>query len=502
MKKVTGDFAILLAGALLPLALAPVDWWWFTTLPLLASLLLLRDLPLRQRYWRHFLFGLGFFGTGASWVYVSIHDYGYAPLPLAALLTLLFVAGLALAFSLPLWLWSRFLQDKPLGVVLGFPAVWVLDEWYRSWLLTGFPWLYLGYSQTGTVVGGWAPVTGVYGISLLLALIAAAVYHAVTTRKQYWLPVLLVACSIGGGAALDHIPWTEPGTNQQAAALVQGNVPQQLKWKPEQRQQIRALYRDLSEPLLRENTLVVWPEAAIPELYTPYHPFFAYMDEQTRLHGSALLAGVPSVTENDDGTRVYHNSLVGLGKASGFYHKQRLVPFGEYVPMEQWLQGLLDFFHMPISEFRVGPPDQPNLQTGIVSVAASICYEVAYPELVARQARDADILLTISNDSWFGNSLGPHQHLQMAQMRARENGREMLRATSNGISAFIDHKGNIISRSPQFREYVLQGTVRAYVGETPYQRWGNWTVLLVCGVLLLGCYFADLLTTSKTSGDN
>jgi apolipoprotein N-acyltransferase len=420
-----------------------------------------------------------------------VYEYGHAPAWLAVVLTFLFVAGLALAFSLPMFLWNRFLQDKPFGTLPGFPAVWVLNEWYRSWFLTGFPWLYIGYSQTNTAVGSWAPVTGVYGISFLLALIATSVFVALrhthqAPAKRYSVPVLVLALVAGSSVLLDKAAWTQPVAGlQQAFALVQGNVPQQQKWKPEQREAIRALYRDMSEPLWGKNRLVIWPEAAIPELYTTEHPFFIAMDAVAKHHGSALVTGVPSLQYDAGGSPVFHNSLLGLGVASGFYHKQRLVPFGEYVPLQQWLEGLLDFFKMPISDFRTGPANQPNLDSGLMTVASSICYEVAYPALVAAQARDADVLLTVSNDTWFGASIGPHQHLQMAQMRARENGRDLLRATSNGISAAIDHKGNIINQSPQFQPFVLQGTVQAYRGNTPYQQWGDWPLMLVCGALLL-----------------
>lgn len=484
--KKTGDIIILLAGALLPLALAPFDLWWFAPVPLLAYLWLSQDISCKRRYWRSFLFGLGCYGTGASWIYVSVHDYGPAPAPLAALLIFLFSCFMALLFLLPMWLWHRFFQDKPLGIVLGFPAAWVLDEWFRSWILTGFPWLAIGYSQTGTTLGNWAPVTGVYGISLWLALIASTAFYAIQQRKHYWAPALALVTAAGSALALGSVEWTNPAPGlQQPFALIQGNVAQQMKWKPEQRQAIRALYRDMSLPLWKKGELVVWPEAAIPELYTPEHPFFSAIKSQLENQGGALITGVPSMYEEADGTRVFHNSMLGLGEASGFYHKQRLVPFGEYVPLQKWLKGLLDFFRMPISDFQVGPPNQPNMNSGMMSIASSICYEVAYPELVAAQAGDADFLLTVSNDTWFGASIGPHQHLQMAQMRARENAKEMLRATSNGISAFISNKGEIISRSPQFERFVLQGTVQAYQGHTPYQQFRNWPVLIACSVLLL-----------------
>lgn len=476
---------MLLSGATLPLALAPFDWWWFAPLPLIAYIFFSRNISVQRRYWRSFLYGLGSYLTGTSWIYVSIHDFGPAPAPLAALLIFLFSCFMATLFLIPMWCWHRYFQDKSLGIALGFPAAWVLDEWFRSWMLTGFPWLFIGYSQTGTAMGNWAPVTGVYGISLWLAMMASTVFFAIQQRKYYWAPALVLLLITTSTIALGKTHWTQPVAGlQQSFALIQGNVAQQMKWKPEQRQAIRALYHDMSALLWQKNTLVVWPEAAIPELYTSDHPFFAAINQQLKTQGGALITGVPSLEEEADGTRAFHNSMLGLGEASGFYHKQRLVPFGEYVPLQTWLKGLLDFFKMPISDFKVGAANQPNMSSGMMSVASSICYEIAYPELVAAQASDADFLLTVSNDTWFGASIGPHQHLQMAQMRARENAREMLRATSNGISAHINQNGEIISRSPQFERYVLQGTVQAYQGHTPYQQFRNWPVLIICVLLL------------------
>lgn len=497
----TGDIAILFAGATLPLCLSPFDWWCFAPLPLLAYLWFTQNISGKHRYWRSFLFGLGTYGTGTSWIYVSVHDYGPAPVPLAALLIFLFSCFMALLFLFPMWIWHRFFQDKRAGILLAFPAAWVLDEWFRSWILTGFPWLYLGYSQTETLMGNWAPVTGVYGISFWLALLASTIFICLKNIAQknfsyLWLPVLAAAIGIGGATVLATVQWTKavPGL-QQSFALIQGNVPQQMKWKPEQRAAIRALYQDLSTPLWKKDVLVVWPEAAIPELYTAEHPFFSDIETLLAASGGALITGVPTLQYDKKGSAFFHNSMLGLGEARGFYHKQRLVPFGEYVPLQQWLEGLLDFFKMPISEFQVGPPDQPNINSGLMDMASSVCYEVAYPELVAAQAGDADILLTVSNDTWFGASIGPHQHLQMAQMRARENAREMLRATSNGISAHIDRNGKLLSRSPQFEQFVLQGTAQAYRGHTPYQQWGNWPVLLLCSALLL--LTATIKNTSK-----
>ncbi len=484
-----GDLAALLAGAMLPLALAPFHWWWFAPLPLLAYLALSNNIAMRRRYWRSFLFGLGLYGTGASWIYVSVHDYGPAPAPLAAGLIFLFSCGMALLFLLPMLCWHRFFQDIRWGVTLAFPAIWMLNEWFRSWIFTGFPWLFIGYSQTETFIGNWAPVTGVYGISFLLAFFTATVFDGLQQRRCTITFLLSLSLLCAGSALLGKVSWTHTTGVQQDFALIQGNVPQQLKWKPEQREAIRELYWNASAPLFKQHTLVIWPEAAIPELYTSGHPFFQQIDQALKNRGGALITGVPTLHYEADGTPYFHNSMIGLGEASGIYNKQRLVPFGEYVPLERWLKSLLDFFKMPISDFRVGNAKQANISSGLLNIASSICYEVAYPKLVAEQAKSADILLTVSNDTWFGNSIGPHQHLQMAQMRARENAREMLRATSNGISAHIDAYGKIISRSPQFERYVLQGTVQARQGHTLYQLLGNWPMLLICFLLLLTVRF-------------
>lgn len=484
-----GDLATLLTGATLPLALAPFHWWWFAPLPLLAYLALSHGIAMRRRFWRSFLFGLGLYGTGASWIYVSVHDYGPAPAPLAAGLIFLFSCGMALLFLLPMLCWHRFLQDKRWGVTLAFPAIWMLNEWFRSWVFTGFPWLFIGYSQTETFLGNWAPISGVYGISFLLAFLSSTLFDCLQQRRCTVAFLLSLSLLCAGSALLGKVSWTHTTGVQQEFALIQGNVPQQLKWKPEQREAIRALYWDASTPLLKKNFLVIWPEAAIPELYTPNHPFFLQAERSIENRGGALITGVPTLHYETDGTPYFHNSIIGLGEANGIYNKQRLVPFGEYVPLENWLKDLLDFFKMPISDFRVGDANQPNISSGLLNIASSICYEVVYPKLVAEQAKNADILLTVSNDTWFGNSIGPHQHLQMAQMRARENAREMLRATSNGISAHIDAYGKIISRSPQFEYYVLQGTVQARQGHTLYQLLGNWPMLLICFLLLLVARF-------------
>jgi apolipoprotein N-acyltransferase len=494
-----GELVALIAGSLLPLSLAPFPFPWMAPVSILVLLCavlqpgMLDALSPTRFFLRYFLFGVGSFGVGASWVYVSVHDFGYTSVFFALFVTALWVSGLSLVLALPWWLWHRQLLRLPslsirqTAAVIGFSIIWMFNEWMRSWLLTGFPWLYIGYSQTETWLGGWAPLLGVYGVGLAVVLPVTLLFRAWTDpAKGRALVALGVMCLVvvGGWFSGNH-HWTQAVPDAtQSVVMVQGNVAQEQKWRPEQRDAIRSLYRQMTQPYLKPGQLVVWPEAAIPELYVEEHPFFNEMQALLIEQGGGLITGVPSLHQDVFGHRIYYNSLLGLGEAEGFYHKRRLVPFGEYVPMQEWLSGLLDFFKLPISDFRRGPAEQASLSTGKLAAAGSICYEIAYPDLVASQSTDADFLLTVSNDSWFGASLGPHQHLQMAQMRARENGRMLLRATSNGITAVVGPSGTVIQRAPQFQSTVLEVVVQAYRGVTPFQRFGSAPVL-VFGLIVL-----------------
>jgi len=265
-----------------------------------------------------------------------------------------------------------------------------------------------------------------------------------------------------------------------SVVMIQANISQELKWLPEYYQPTLDLYATMTEPELGAD-IIIWPEAAIPNYFHRASGFLDPMSQQAADTDSALLTGIPHLSSDGTG---YHNSIVGLGKASGRYHKQRLVPFGEYVPLESWLRGLIAFFDLPMSHFSQGPADQALLKVDTMLVAPFICYEIVYPELVRQQSAQADLLVTISNDSWFGQSIGPLQHLQMARMRALENGRYLLRGTNNGVSAIIDAKGAIIQQSPQFEATILRGEAFRMSGQTPFSRWGNWPTLITCFLML------------------
>ncbi len=479
--------AVLLAlfsGSLITLSLAPYNIWSASIISCCLYLGLLRLCNTRDAILYGWLYGLGMFGTGASWVYVSIHDHGNASIPFAIFLTALFAALLALLQALFAWVYVRFFRDLMAGMLFGFPALWVLFEWLRSWLLTGFPWLFIGYSTLDTWAAGWAPVGGVFSLSFICAFSASCLYLAYMRRhsQAYLIYGTMIAALWLTGWQLQQARWVAPAHEKPlSVAMVQANIPQQLKWQRAYYQPSLELYRQMTEPLLG-TSIVLWPESAIPNDYQTTQDFLQPLAAAAADKGTALITGIPW-REGD--SREYFNSVVAMGQGSGHYHKQRLVPFGEYVPLEGRLRGLIDFFNLPMSSFTAGEPEQRPLLAHDFRVAPFICYEIVYPELVRDSARNSDLMLTISNDTWFGSSIGPIQHLQMARMRALENGRYVIRATNNGISAIIDEQGHIQVQSEQFVRTTLHGTVEVLLGSTPYSRIGSTPMIVICFVTLL-----------------
>jgi apolipoprotein N-acyltransferase len=375
-------------------------------------------------------------------------------------------------------------------MLVGFPALWVLFEWLRQWIFTGFPWLYLGYAHVDTWISGWAPITGVFGLSFICAISGTALYLAWRSRKPVsctTYAVILVTLW-GGGAILKPTQWVAKASERPlTVAMVQPNVPQEHKWDPAWYDPIVQQLRVATDPLLGHD-IVIWPESAVPNYFQRAQDFLVPIAQRAESARTTLITGTPFRAA---GSTAYFNSIVALGSGNGVYHKQRLVPFGEYVPLERQLRGLIEFFDLPMSSFSAGPAAQKPLAAGAYRVAPFICYEIVYGDLVANSAQDAELIVTISNDSWFGDSIGPWQHLQIAQMRGRENGRYVLRATNNGISAIIDHQGRILQRTEQFVATTLTGEAEPMLGITPFGSFGNTPMIAGCflGLLLMGLMY-------------
>lgn len=475
----------LLAGASVTLALAPFTLWPVAAISPAVLWLLWHFSERSLTPLLGWFYGLGLFGAGASWVYVSIHQFGNASATLAASLTLLFCGLLALLFVVMAFVYRRLLWNRPLSLThaLAFTGLWVLNEWLRTWLLTGFPWLFIGYGLIDTPMASIAPVTGVLGLSFVLCGLGCLWALALFRRTVLHLSAA-VGASIGIAVistSLASIDWTTPSGEIRTVAIVQPNTSQAIKWNP---RYYEAILSQLDELTLQAfpGDIVIWPEAAVPALYHRALQDIDPMVQRIEQNDQALISGVPFANR---ATERYHNSISVFAGGEGLYHKQRLVPFGEYVPLDFALRGLIDFFDLPMSNFSSGDSYQAPLWAQEQIIAPSICYEIVYPDLVARGARGTDWLLTISNDAWFGDSIGPIQHLQMAQMRAAETQRYLVRGTSNGISAIVSPQGKIVTRSDQFVPALIRGEVHARSGSTPFMQAGSTPVLVLSLIVLL-----------------
>lgn len=487
MKNTSLSHKILLAlisGCLLTLGFAPWNYFLLGILaPTFLLLLLLKATP-KQGFWIGLSFGLGLFGSGVSWVFISIHVYGATPIPLALILTGLFALTLALFIAPGTWLFCRYFPHNTASkLLLAFPACWVLMEWVRSWLLSGFPWLYVGYTQLTSPLHGYAPLFSVYGVSFLTLLTGSLLVTAfVTHRKRWYLSLAAIALIWVGGAALSLIHWTTPLGKPISVSIIQGNIPQELKWDPKQFASTMQTYYDLTEPRWSQARLIVWPEAAIPVPQNYAADFLQTLTEEAAAHHSTLIAGIPLL--NPAGS--YYNAMLSLGgPEQGSYYKRHLVPFGEYVPLESLLRGIINFFNLPMSDIIPGPAHQTSLTIDHTLIAPYICYEIAYPSLVRGDFPAAHLIITISDDSWFGHSIAQAQHLEIAQMRSLETGRQQIFSTNDGTTAIIDAQGKIIASIPPFAEGVLNGSVQPMQGTTPWIWLGLWPLLVLLALFLL-----------------
>ena len=472
------------AGLLLPLAFAPINLFPLAIILPAIFFWLLLDVSPKRGFVLGYSLGLGYFGAGISWVVISMYRFGGMGLTLAVLTTLLFVLFLALFTALVGWLSRRYGShlSSTLYLLLGLPALWVLLEWVRGWIFTGFPWLALGYSQTDSPLAGLAPVLGVYGVSWLTAITAGLLVLVYLSQDRKRFIVLIAAVLVWLSAGLiGQVDWSQDYGKPLTASLIQGNVPQELKWRPEQRAPTIELYTSLSRERW-DRDIIIWPETALPAFYHQAASFLQGLADEAKTQGKAdLLVGLPVIKDPDVGS--YFNSVVKVGDDVEFYNKSHLVPFGEYIPLEAFLGRLLDILQVPMAGFSRGEPGHSLLNVAGHKAAISICYEDAFGEEVIRGLPAATLLVNVSNDAWFGDSLAPHQHLQMARMRTLETSRPMLRGTNNGVSAIIDHRGRVLATSPQFEVAVLDGMIQPRSGQTPYVVMGNWPV--VSGLFLV-----------------
>jgi apolipoprotein N-acyltransferase len=465
----------LIAGALLPLAFAPFDFWPLAILCPAVLMGLWSGASARRAALLGFAFGAGTFGAGTWWLYISIRGFGGAPIWLAVALILVLVALMASYHALLGWLSVKLLPAQGAWRwYVGLPALWLLCEWWRGWFLTGFPWFSLGYSQTDTWLAGYAPLLGIYGLSALLLLQAGALVAFTQSRgRSRWAVPVLIALIWAGGWALQRVDWTQPGGGAVPVAILQGAIPQDEKWQEENRGPTMELYRQLNDQALGAH-LIVWPEAAVPQLANEVARYLAEIQGRARSHGGDVLMGI--VRLGDDGVD-YYNSIIALTGGVAFYDKRHLVMFAETFPVPAFVRSWLRLLSLPYSDFAPGSDHQVPLAAGGLHVAPSICYEDAFGSAQLELVRHSDLLVNVTNDAWFGRSPARYQHLQISRMRALETGRYLLRAANDGVSAIIGPKGELLAVAPEYQSTALRGTVVARTGLSPYTRVGNWAVV-------------------------
>ncbi len=483
-------FASLVAGCFVPLSFAPFDFWFVGILSIVIFLYCIDGMETRQIALSFYFYYVGMFAVGVSWIYVSINIYGGAEPLLAGFLIIFFVMAWSLTGLLHGYFYGRFVSGLSFGILLGFPSLWVLSEAFRAWIFTGFPWLFFGYGHLDTSLAGYGPIAGIYGVSFMALLTAALVFSFLQSRKIPYAVATLVIWVAGYG--LSQVSFVKE-EKEITLAAVQGNIDQHSKWRRDMVLPILEKYRDLTESLWGTD-LIVWPEAAITVFRENADFFLNEMDSRGKQKGSTLLLGIPD--RDLDGN--YYNTAIAIGQGGGSYVKRHLVPFGEYVPLEGLLRGLIGFFDLPMSHNRPGADKQAAPLAGDLRLSLSICYEVVYPELVRSTVTSPDLLVTISNDTWFGSSIGPAQHLQMARMRALENGRYLLRATNNGLTVLVDHKGRIIQSLPQFEAAIMTATAMIMSGVTPFHRFGQTPILILCAMMLAILRYLPMIRLKET----
>lgn len=476
--------AALVAGGAGVLGFGPFGYFWAALLSASVLVWLWWDAAPGRAARLGFIYGVGLFGTGVSWVYVSMHVYGQMPPWMAVLVVVVFVSMLSLYPALVGWIYRRFPARCGLaGAVAALPALWAVSEWIRGWAFSGFPWLSLGYSQVDSWLGGWSAVLGVYGVSWLVMLSAVLLVIAVRHAGRWrWSAILVIGALWLGGLGLGQVRWADPAGGPLDVALVQGNVSLDRKWDPDQRPQIVNRYLTLSNGL-EDRDLVVWPEAALPYFI---HEVDDRIWHSMRRHPADFVLGLLEQRTDGRSVRTYNSVVAITERDPQIYRKSHLVPFGEYLPLKPLFGWVIEYLRIPMSDFNAWDgADQDALRAAGARLGITVCYEDAFPEEVSKALPDASVLVNVSEDAWFGDSLAPHQRIQMARMRALETARPMLRAANTGVSAIVDYRGTVTAGSQQFEATVVKGTVQPMRGSTLFVKWGNAGIVVVSGLLIV-----------------
>lgn len=476
-----------LAGASFIFALAPYHIWMIALIsPAILYALLLTPMNKKRAFLLGEMYGMGLWCVGAFWLFTSIHDYGDTPTWIALLMIAFVGIVMGLFHGFLALIFSR-LGKQPVS----FTALWVVQEWLKTWLFTGFPWLFTGYAFTDLpFVTSLAPIFGVFAISFVAVFLATSLVEAARGRPRFLVPALMFLVMSSALWLLD-IQWTQPkGDKNLSVSLVQGNIPQDLKWLENFQVETLKIYANLSDNEWGRD-VVIWPEAAIPMFQTDAWEFITQAATIAKDTNTAWVTGIPykdiaAYDPKKDDYEPFYNSVIALGAdTNGLYKKQNLVVGGEYLPFAGALSWAMPDLMGGQQFFQEGKPDQAPIQVKNHPVGVAICFEVEYPDTVRNNAKNTDFLLTVSNEAWFGTSPELWQHQQMAQMRSIETGRWFLRVTNTGLTAIINDKGSIVAHIPEMTRQVLRGEVEARTGTTPFMQWGSYPIVGLSLILLV-----------------
>ena len=483
MRTLLVLIAAALAGALTLYGFAPYRLYGLLPLSLLALAQLVQRNP-TLAFRTGYVWGVAAYTSNFNWIYNSLHDIAGLPAVLAAPLVLLLPAYLAIWPGLGCWLVIRIDQRPWVRWLLAFPALWELGEWLRSWVMTGFPWGAVGYSQvTESPLSGFIPLGGIHLVSYLVAFSAGALLLLANgQRLQRALAATLLLAIWSAGFWLQSVNWTEPVGKPYRVALAQGDIAQVLKWDPAAFEQtLKTYYQQVAST---QADVMILPETALPVFLDDLPSgYLTMVAGDARRKNMALATGIPRRTPDGRG---YLNAVVVLtDPALPSYAKDHLVPFGEFIPLPGLIGWIYQYMNMPLSGFSRGGANQAPLLLAGHHIAFNICYEDSFGEELIGPAARAGILANVSNLAWFGKSVAMSQHLQLSQARALETGRFMLRATNNGMTAIVRPNGEISSVAAPFSQQVLEGMVQDYQGLTPYMQLGNQPVIIACVSLLV-----------------
>jgi len=490
----------LLAGSLTTLAFSPFDISWLVFLTLALVFYLWNQLSPKQAAVSAWLFGLGLQCSGVSWIYYSLHVHGSAPIIFSVLLIFLLCSYLSLYTGLAAYCVNRYLPASPaLRLLIFYPASWLMFEWLQGYVMTGFAWMQLGYTQIDLPLSGFAPVLGNHAVGALAAVSSGAIALLLIRGKTLNIsfavaviaPVLMMWLA---GSYLKTVDWTEKDGKPIKVSVIQGNIAQKDKWKSHVKKPTMELYRKLSLQQ-KDVDLIVWPETAVPNYWYRVVPFIEQLHRDMQSMDADLLLGIFVKNEK---SRLLNSVMSIHGKAQdsgltadefGIYNKRHLVPLGEFIPLRFLIEFFNKFVKIPMSDIASGDEDQPLLKVAGVPVGLTICFEEAFSRDLIKDLPEAKILVNVSNDAWFEDSIEPHQHHAIARMRALETGRYMIRSTNTGITSIIGPHGEVIDQLPQFEVAVLKAEVQPLSGSTPFVRWGDWLAVALSSLLLLGFAF-------------